>query len=226
MRRTEKRNILALECAVGGGSVALIGAGHTSAVSKGTHECSRAETIISVIARLLDDVSLTLPDLDMIAVSTGPGSYSGIRIGLSTSMGLGDALSIPCVGVSVLDAMVGSAEIDGRLIAAVPVGRNDVAFRPYEIRKDGVRTALGDSEMLSITVFVERMKALSGFAILAQKDLFVSLTGHLALAALIDAGTGLAESVGRFASLNDMGSTSLRPIYLRNSSPRILPRAF
>ncbi len=222
-----KRNILAVECAVGGGSVALISAQHGTILRNEADECSRAEKIILVIAGLLEEVGLTLPDLDMIAVSRGPGSYSGIRIALSTAIGLGSALSVPCVGVSVLDAMAEAAEIREPLIAAVPVGRNDVAFRPYEVRKDGTRTATRQPELLSSSLFVDGLKHLPGFTLFAQRDLFVRLTGRVSSTiSLIDAGNGLAEYVARFASREDRAATSVRPIYLRNTAPDIRPKAF
>jgi len=100
--KEERSNILSIESAVAGGSVALFSVERGTILRHDGNDCSRAEKIISVVRSLLEEAGLTLPDLNMIAASTGPGSYSGIRIGLSTALGLTSALNIPIVGVSVL----------------------------------------------------------------------------------------------------------------------------
>ena len=108
--KKDSKNILSIESAVAGGSVALISADRQTILRHDRNECSRAEKIISVVGSLLEEAGLTLPDLTMIAASTGPGSYSGIRIGLSTALGLTSALNIHIVGVSVLEAMANAGE--------------------------------------------------------------------------------------------------------------------
>lgn len=64
-----------------------------------------AELIFSAIAALLDRNDLAYPDLQRIAVSTGPGSFTGLRIGISAARGLGLARDIPVIGIPSLVAL-------------------------------------------------------------------------------------------------------------------------
>src|SRR2546428_9468073 len=66
---------------------------------------THSERLMGAIDRLLTDAGWTVRDLEGLAVSVGPGSFTGLRIGLSTVKGLALALSIPIVAVPTLDAM-------------------------------------------------------------------------------------------------------------------------
>ncbi len=62
------------------------------------------QKLVPLIGSLLDELSLRLPDLDAIAVAKGPGSYTGLRIGVSTAKGLCYAHDLPLLGIDSLDA--------------------------------------------------------------------------------------------------------------------------
>lgn len=64
-----------------------------------------SETLLPTIEACLKDASLPLGELDLIACAKGPGSFMGLRIGLSTAKGLSLALGVPWVGVPTLDCM-------------------------------------------------------------------------------------------------------------------------
>ena len=61
--------------------------------------------LVPLVQRLLDELSLPVGQLEFVACSVGPGSFTGIRIGLATAKGIGFALGIPVLGVSTLDAL-------------------------------------------------------------------------------------------------------------------------
>ncbi|HEY5659890.1 MAG TPA: tRNA (adenosine(37)-N6)-threonylcarbamoyltransferase complex dimerization subunit type 1 TsaB [Gaiellaceae bacterium] len=76
---------------------------------------SRAATLLEDVDALLRQAGMQTRDLEALAVGTGPGSFTGVRIGLSTARGLALALGIPVAGVSTLDALASGA------LGALPV---------------------------------------------------------------------------------------------------------
>ncbi len=66
---------------------------------------SFSQDILGMVNGLFDDVSIDLADVDIFASAVGPGSFTGLRIGLGTAMGLADSFGKPVVGVGTLDAM-------------------------------------------------------------------------------------------------------------------------
>lgn len=70
-----------------------------------TTNFSHSEKLLKFISELFSDEKLSLSDLDAIAVSMGPGSYTGLRIGVSTAKGLCYGLDIPLISISTLKAM-------------------------------------------------------------------------------------------------------------------------
>ena len=88
-----------------------------------------AEHLIPVIDAALETAGTTYADLDAIAVSVGPGSFTGVRVGVAAARGLALALAIPAVGVSTLDALADEARgahPGRRVLAAISAGRGQV----------------------------------------------------------------------------------------------------
>ena len=101
-------NLLAIDTARGEGSLALLrGRSRIDAMPLGTGP-RYGEVLFGAIERLLSDCSLRLGDLDAFAVATGPGSFTGIRVGLGAAKALAEANGRPLVGVSSLRALASS----------------------------------------------------------------------------------------------------------------------
>lgn len=88
------------------------------------------ERIALMTSDLMTAAGLTFADLDRIAVTVGPGSFTGLRIGLAFAKGLGVALDKPCGGVGVLDALGRQAE--GRVLAALDARGGAVHVRMFD----------------------------------------------------------------------------------------------
>ncbi len=98
--------ILNIETATRVCSVALARDGALISFKETKTERSHATNITIFIEQLLSEEGLSPKDLDAIAVSKGPGSYTGLRIGVSTSKGLCYALGIPLIAINSLESMV------------------------------------------------------------------------------------------------------------------------
>ena len=123
-------NILAIESAIGGGSVAVLSDGVLLDKWHATETTPRSEQLLEIISGLVDNSIGGKDAISSIAVSRGPGSYTGIRIGLATAMGLGRALGVPVIGVSALQAI---AYMDNEIsrFVIVPVGRSGLCWQQF-----------------------------------------------------------------------------------------------
>jgi len=98
-----------------------------------------AERLMAMIDEALADAGLAYGDLERIAVTTGPGSFTGTRIGVAAARGLALALAIPAVGVSVLDALIEAAKDGGGglVVAALNARRGEIYAKA--VRDGGAR---------------------------------------------------------------------------------------
>jgi tRNA threonylcarbamoyl adenosine modification protein YeaZ len=127
------QTILGIESAIEGGSISLHAGGSEIAAWVGERSISRAEDLLPNIDRLLRQASISVGELNSIVVSVGPGSFTGIKIGLATALGLRAATGIDCVGISSLAAL-SLLSTHERVIVALPVGRGSLCIQSFDRR--------------------------------------------------------------------------------------------
>ncbi|MCC6597912.1 MAG: tRNA (adenosine(37)-N6)-threonylcarbamoyltransferase complex dimerization subunit type 1 TsaB [Alphaproteobacteria bacterium] len=98
------KNILALDTSVNGCGVAVMNADICTAVTRPMPR-GHAEHLIPMIEEAMREVGLDYDALEALAVTTGPGAFTGIRIGLSAAQAFGISLSLPVFGISTLQAL-------------------------------------------------------------------------------------------------------------------------
>ncbi|MEO8680467.1 MAG: tRNA (adenosine(37)-N6)-threonylcarbamoyltransferase complex dimerization subunit type 1 TsaB [Vicinamibacterales bacterium] len=97
--------ILALDTTTRGGSVAVTNDDRLLALVPGNDARTHGERLPEELATALEQAGVARGDLDLLAVATGPGAFTGLRIGLATIQGLAMALHRPVAGISALDAL-------------------------------------------------------------------------------------------------------------------------
>ena len=90
------------------------------------------ELLTPAIQGLLDESGLVLSDLDHVAVGTGPGPYTGLRVGLATGHALADALGVPCHGVATLDALAFATKRTDPFLGLTDARRKEVFWARYD----------------------------------------------------------------------------------------------
>jgi tRNA threonylcarbamoyl adenosine modification protein YeaZ len=98
---------------------------------------AHGELLAPQIKATLDEAGVRMADLGAIVVGTGPGPFTGLRVGLATAAAMGQVLGIPGYGVCSLDGL-GKAAGPGRVLVATDARRKEVYFATYQ---DGVRVA-------------------------------------------------------------------------------------
>ncbi len=119
--------ILALESSATAASVALCEDETLIAQSFRDTGLTHSQTLLPMTEQLMAHCGLTVSDLDLIAVAAGPGSFTGLRIGVAAAKGLAWAAELPCAGCSTLEAMAWNlAGFEGELCPAMDARRHQV----------------------------------------------------------------------------------------------------
>ena len=103
-------------------------------VAENAWQCRRNHTVelLPAIDRLLNDKGVAKGDLTAVFVSTGPGMYTGLRVGIAIAKGLARALGLPMAGVGRLELdAYPHREFDGQVVAVHRAGRGDIAWAAY-----------------------------------------------------------------------------------------------
>ncbi|MDR0842101.1 MAG: tRNA (adenosine(37)-N6)-threonylcarbamoyltransferase complex dimerization subunit type 1 TsaB, partial [Acidobacteriota bacterium] len=134
--------ILAFDTSSERGSVALLEGGRLRAELRADAPATHSALLLKSVDFLLERTGWKLQDLGLVASGVGPGSFTGIRIGVATGLGLAQSLGIPFTGVSGLDVLAHRVAVvrpDGRITILLDAHRNQVYFAEYESRAGRIR---------------------------------------------------------------------------------------
>lgn len=179
-KNSDGKIILALETALDGGSVSVLKSGKQIDCALGAGELSKSEDILPIIDKLLEKNGIDKKEIGLIAVSDGPGSLTGLRIGLAIARGLGDSLAAEVCQISVLEAMTYQINLEGGVLSALYTERSGVFYREFSIR-DGQRETCGEVVQISEVIeFVHKLGILKGekVVVVLNKNLKRLLTSH------------------------------------------------
>lgn len=127
--------LLALDAAGGGCSAAVWRRGRIAARACERMRRGQAERLVPLLQGVMAQAGATYDQLDAVAVTTGPGSFTGVRIALATARGLGLALDVPVAGISSFEALaatVDDADLGARtLLVAIDARRSDIYVQAF-----------------------------------------------------------------------------------------------
>ena len=130
--------ILSIETATRAGSLAITRGESVLAARQGDASISHSTNLLEQIRGALDEVALELHEVDALAVASGPGSFTGLRIGLATVKSFAATLEKPCVGIPTLQAVARAAGESTCTIALLPAGRGEVYAQKFSVGADGI----------------------------------------------------------------------------------------
>lgn len=206
---------LGIETGICGGSLALLRGHEVLGSASGGEAFSRAEDLIPTISSLLSRCEIDEGTIELIAVSIGPGSFTGLRIGIATAMGLHDAVRARILGVPLLQAIAHCSSFDGTIAVAVPIGRTDAAFQCFE--QDDLKgrsingptvSAVGSIQDVHCEGELSAILAHSALISMLDRDAFRGIE-------LKDIGSDLARFIA-IAAIGGLGQEKLELIYLQN----------
>ncbi len=131
--------ILAIETATRAGSVALAGGCTILASTSGDASASHSTNLIESIDSVLKSAGIELSEIDLFAAAIGPGSFTGLRIGLATTKSLAMCMGRNCAGVSTLVAIAHAAGTSSRTLSLLPAGRGELFAQLFSVDDGQVR---------------------------------------------------------------------------------------
>lgn len=193
--------VLSLDTSTPRGSVALLEGHDLAAELRLLSQETHSARLLGSVESLLNLVGWNLGDLGLIVAGTGPGSFTGIRIGVSTALGLAQSLSIPFAGVTGLDALAHQLPgVDGRIGVVMDAQRSQLYYAEYTSNHGRVGK-LGKPVLLNPLDLKPRLRKthlylLGDGAVRYAEALDLTRTGW---PRLVDVDLFLAAALGRIA---------------------------
>lgn len=151
--------ILALETSAKAVSTAVV---ENGAVLASAFQCSgltHSRTLMPMVEDMLKNAELSLEDIGLVAVAAGPGSFTGLRIGVSAAKGLAWAKELPCCGVSTLEAMAQNLALaEGVIVCAMDARRNQV-YNALFLAHGGSLTRLTEDRAIGLEELCEELRS-------------------------------------------------------------------
>lgn len=214
------KRILALDTSTWWGSVALIermtDGGPPSVVAEvgDRIDDSHAEHLLGWIARALAEAGWPKTSIDAYAATRGPGSFTGVRVGLGTIRGLGLASGRPCVGVTTLEAIAEAHGPDDReRFPVMDAGRGELYAGRYDARSSP--PAERTEPWLGGAADVLAWAATAGGTAIAGPGTRIENSAEAAAPRVAHAPLRLAGAAGRVAAFRGEPSRPLAPLYIR-----------
>ncbi|HXD31035.1 MAG TPA: tRNA (adenosine(37)-N6)-threonylcarbamoyltransferase complex dimerization subunit type 1 TsaB [Pyrinomonadaceae bacterium] len=238
---TDNAVILSVDTATISGGVCLLRGKEVLASIPGESTLSHSSTLLRDIESALEKAGLSLSKVDVFAAAIGPGSFTGLRIGIATVKALSAVLEKPCVGVPTLHAIARAAGNSSATVSLLPAGRGELFSQLVSVSKDGEVTELDSPAHLSpqevVTKYSELPKLIwAGTGAHAQKDLLLASAQKLSINFAENGGASegwrlaplelnlalqIAAMAGNQEESDLLTADHLRALYVRPSDPEL-----
>ncbi|MBO5317245.1 MAG: tRNA (adenosine(37)-N6)-threonylcarbamoyltransferase complex dimerization subunit type 1 TsaB [Oscillospiraceae bacterium] len=154
--------LLAFETSAKAGSVALYRDGCLLAEAYENTGLTHSQTLMTMAEAMLKNSGFTPQQVEAVAVAAGPGSFTGVRIGVAAAKGFAWGGELPCYGVSTLEAMaLGFGTWEGTVVCVMDARRNQVYNALFSAR-DGHLTRLCEDRAISLEELAEALEKIPG----------------------------------------------------------------
>lgn len=153
--------ILAFESSARAASAALVKDGRLISQYSQCSGLTHSRTLLPMGEDMLKNAEMKLSDVDLIAVAHGPGSFTGIRIGVSMVKGLAWAAEKPCLGVSTLEALAWHGVATGGYVCPVMDARRSQVYNAIFKIEDGRPVRVTEDRPIALSELAEEIRALN-----------------------------------------------------------------
>ena len=152
--------VLAIESSAIAASIAIAEDNQLICEYTTNYKKTHSQTLMPMIEEVCKMVNLDLSELELIAVSKGPGSFTGLRIGVATAKGLAHTLEIPIVGVNTLDALAYNIGYTDRIICPLMDARRNQVYTGLYTYDNNTFTNMLPSTVVPIEEIISEIKKL------------------------------------------------------------------
>ena len=184
---------------------------------------NHSEKIMPLIETILDETNLNLDDINLIVCDKGPGSFTGIRIGVGTVLAFQDCLTnIHCVGISSLEALAYNVKNDGIICSLIDAKNENTYFGLFN-STNNTYTQIGDLSFQNIYDVINLLKQYNnitfvGDGAISYKNLLESNLSNCSFCDKNDLSSYSLGIAGYNTYINNINTnTSIMPLYLRKS---------
>jgi len=212
------------------GSVAVSRGDEILGVVMGDASISHSNTLLADVDKLLNETKTILPEIDLFAVATGPGSFTGLRIGIATTKALAATLDRPTAGIPTLEAVALSGGVSAESVALLPAGRGEVFAQLFSVLGSDLVEPLDEAAHIPPARLFERYGDLEtvtwcGEGSIANRELILSWAKNRDWS-IAPQSTDLATHVARLAftrfNRNQFENPfALRAIYVRPADAQL-----
>jgi tRNA threonylcarbamoyladenosine biosynthesis protein TsaB len=183
--------------------------------------------LVPTLAGLLGKHSLRAADLGGFVAVSGPGSFTGLRVGLSAIKGLAEVLKKPIATVSLLEALATFSNQQGKVVTALDAGRNEVFFGLYDFTSG--QAAMIEEHLVSRTEILERTRASNATRMITSDHILAELasSGGVQVQEVARPGSEVAARIGlqKLLAGETVPVEALDANYLRRSDAEIFFKA-
>jgi tRNA threonylcarbamoyladenosine biosynthesis protein TsaB len=151
--------ILAIETATRAGGVAVARGEAVLASIGGDPSISHSTNLLEMVETALRNADVTMTEVDLFAVAVGPGSFTGLRIGVATAKAFAVHLHRRVLGVATLAAVAHASGFEGQTVSLLPAGRGEVFAQRFKVQQ-GVVTPIDEPQHLSPREVIDKYASL------------------------------------------------------------------
>ena len=208
--------ILSIDTALEACSVALLDG--DTVVAEESHLMARghAEALMPMLARLREKASFYFNVIDRIAVTVGPGSFTGLRVGIAAARGIGLATGKPVVGITTLEALAAppiAGDASSPVVSVIDARHGHVYLQAFGTDGDDIVSPRVTSIAEALELIVPLRPRLVGNAAALLAAAWPA--GEAAPAAVDQQAAPMIEWVGRLGQLAEAGAAPPKPYYLK-----------
>src|SRR5690554_4902541 len=153
-------------------AVALVDENKTLAEIVINSEFTHSQKLLPAIDMLLKSLDKNLSDIELIGVSVGPGSFTGLRIGIATAKGLVFGKNIPVVGISTLEGLAQASNCTDKTVVPILNARRNQVYTAIFEYSQGAFTRKMDDSVIKLEELMDKLKGLEGEFIFTGDGVF------------------------------------------------------